>query len=129
MKVENRFRRGVHLLSQRLEHLLRTTIEAGHQAILLLNRRGYSNFVYCSSCMNAVQCKYCDATMTYHRTPGQHVGTARTPRESTPASSIATTAWPSIRCRINARIAARSSASSDSAPSAWKKSWPANSPT
>lgn len=77
MKVENRFRRGVHLLSQRLEHLLRTTIEAGHQAILLLNRRGYSNFVYCSSCMNAMQCKYCDATMTYHRTPGQHVGTAR----------------------------------------------------
>ena len=77
MKVENRFRRGVHLLSQRLEHLLRTTIDAGHQAILLLNRRGYSNFVYCSSCMNAVQCKYCDATMTYHRSPGQHVGTAR----------------------------------------------------
>jgi primosomal protein N' (replication factor Y) len=77
MKVENRFRRGVHLLSQRLEHLLRTTVESGHQAILLLNRRGYSNFVYCSSCQNAVQCKYCDATMTYHRTPGQHVGTAR----------------------------------------------------
>ena len=77
MKGENRFRRGVHLLSQRLEHLLRTTIETGHQAILLLNRRGYSNFVYCSSCMNAVQCNYCDATMTYHRTPGQQVGTAR----------------------------------------------------
>ena len=77
MKVENRFRRGVHLLSQRLEHLLRTTVEAGHQAILLLNRRGYSNFVYCSSCTNAVQCKYCDATMTYHRSPGAQVGTAR----------------------------------------------------
>lgn len=77
MKQENKFRRGVHLLSQRLEHLLRTTVEAGHQAILLLNRRGYSNFVYCSSCTNAVQCKYCDATMTYHRSPGTHVGTAR----------------------------------------------------
>jgi len=70
MKVENRFRRGVHLLGQRLEHLLRTTVESGHQAILLLNRRGYSNFVYCSSCTNVVQCKYCDATMTYHRTAG-----------------------------------------------------------
>jgi len=67
MKQENRFRRGVHLLSQRLEHLLRTTVESGHQAILLLNRRGYSNFVYCSSCQNAIQCKYCDTTMTYHR--------------------------------------------------------------
>jgi primosomal protein N' (replication factor Y) (superfamily II helicase) len=77
MKQENRFRRGVHLISQRLEHLLQTTLGAGHQAILLLNRRGYSNFVYCSSCNNAVQCKYCDATMTYHRSPGAHVGTAR----------------------------------------------------
>jgi primosomal protein N' (replication factor Y) len=67
MRQENRFRRGVHLLSQRLEHLLRTTVQAGHQAILLLNRRGYSNFVYCASCTNVIQCKYCDATMTYHR--------------------------------------------------------------
>src|SRR5205085_4589022 len=76
MKCENRFRRGVHLLSQRLEHLLRTTIESGHQAILLLNRRGYSNFVYCSSCTNVIQCKYCDATMTYHRSAGEHALTA-----------------------------------------------------
>ena len=74
MKTENRFRRGIHLLSQRLEHLLRTTLESGRQAILLLNRRGYSNFVYCSSCTNAIQCKYCDTTMTYHRTPGVHAG-------------------------------------------------------
>jgi primosomal protein N' (replication factor Y) len=77
MRQENKFRRGVHLLSQRLEHLLRTTIESGHQAILLLNRRGYSNFVYCAGCGDALQCKYCDATMTYHRTPGTHVNTAR----------------------------------------------------
>ena len=76
MKQENRFRRGVHLISQRLEHLLGVTIQSGHQAILLLNRRGYSNFVYCSSCTNAIQCKYCDTTMTYHRSPGTHVTSA-----------------------------------------------------
>jgi primosomal protein N' (replication factor Y) len=70
MKVENRFRRGVHLLSHRLEHLLRVTVESGHQAILLLNRRGYSNFVYCASCNEPIHCNYCDATMTYHRTAG-----------------------------------------------------------
>jgi primosomal protein N' (replication factor Y) len=77
MRQENKFRRGVHLLSQRLEHLLHTTLAAGHQAILLLNRRGYSNFIYCASCGDAIQCKYCDATMTYHRTPGTQVKTAR----------------------------------------------------
>jgi primosomal protein N' (replication factor Y) len=76
MKQENRFRRGVNLLSQRLEHLLRTTLESKRQAILLLNRRGYSNFVYCASCTNVIQCKYCDVTMTYHRSAGEHPGSA-----------------------------------------------------
>ena len=78
MKMEGKFRRGVHLLSQRLEHLLRTTVEAGQQAILLLNRRGYSNFVYCSSCQEAIQCKYCDATMTYHRSTASDARNATT---------------------------------------------------
>jgi primosomal protein N' (replication factor Y) len=72
MKVVNRLRRGVHLLSERLEHLLRVTVDSKHQAILLLNRRGYSNFVYCVSCQNVIQCKYCDTTMTYHRAAGAH---------------------------------------------------------
>ena len=78
MKLENRFRKGVHLLSQRLEHLLKVTVESGRQAILLLNRRGYSNFVYCSSCTNAIQCRFCDTTMTYHRSSaaGAHGATA-----------------------------------------------------
>src|SRR5207244_903155 len=70
MKVERKMRRGIHLISQRLEHLLRTTLEMKKQAILLLNRRGYSNYVFCVSCGNAVQCKYCDTTMTYHRAAG-----------------------------------------------------------
>ena len=76
MATERRLRRGVHLFSQRLEHLLRATLQAGHQAILLLNRRGYSNFVYCASCGHVMQCTYCDTTMTYHRTAGAIVGSA-----------------------------------------------------
>jgi len=76
MKVVNRYRRGVHLLSERLEYLLRATIEKKEQAILLLNRRGYSNFVYCVSCQNVIQCKYCDTTMTYHRAAGAHAKSA-----------------------------------------------------
>ena len=67
MKQQAKGRRGIHLLSERLEHLLRVTLAEGHQAIILLNRRGYSNFVFCSSCQNPVHCKYCDTTMTYHR--------------------------------------------------------------
>ncbi|HZZ44150.1 MAG TPA: primosomal protein N' [Tepidisphaeraceae bacterium] len=76
MKLQNKSRTGVHLLSERLEGLLRVTLQQGHQAILLLNRRGYSNFVYCVHCQEAVQCKYCDATMTYHRAAGTDVNSA-----------------------------------------------------
>jgi primosomal protein N' (replication factor Y) len=71
MRAEVRAHRpGVHLLSRRLEQLLQHTIEAGHQAILMLNRRGYSNFIYCPSCGHVVHCRFCDKTMTYHRSAG-----------------------------------------------------------
>jgi primosomal protein N' (replication factor Y) (superfamily II helicase) len=76
MGLVNRGRRGVHLLSPRLEFLLKATIDAGKQAILLLNRRGYSNFVHCPSCSHVVSCKYCDTTMTYHRSSGVQVSGA-----------------------------------------------------
>src|SRR5205085_8714516 len=66
-------RTGVHLFSARLEHLLKTQVDAGHQAILMLNRRGYSNFVHCPSCQHVVECKYCDTTMTYHRSVPSHI--------------------------------------------------------
>jgi primosomal protein N' (replication factor Y) (superfamily II helicase) len=72
MRQERRMRRGVHLISQRLEHLLKTTLSAGKQAILLLNRRGYSNFVFCSSCQEPIKCRFCDTTMTYHRSVEAH---------------------------------------------------------
>jgi primosomal protein N' (replication factor Y) len=77
MITERRLHRGVHLISKRLEYLLRNTIDTGQQAILLLNRRGYSNFVYCSSCGHVMQCKYCDTTMTYHRSAGASVTSAK----------------------------------------------------
>ncbi|MCS7034676.1 MAG: primosomal protein N' [Phycisphaerae bacterium] len=77
LKQEIRLRRGVHLLSQRLEHLLRVTMDSGRQAILLLNRRGYANFVHCPSCQHVMQCKYCDTTLTYHRTVGARVADGR----------------------------------------------------
>jgi primosomal protein N' (replication factor Y) len=77
LRQEAKLRRGVHLIGKRMEHLLQQTLAEKHQAILLLNRRGYSNFVYCPSCTEVVQCRYCDATMTYHRWAGPPVGSAK----------------------------------------------------
>ncbi len=48
---------------------LRETLEAGGQALILLNRRGYAPFLLCSSCGQALKCPNCDITLTYHREP------------------------------------------------------------
>ncbi len=130
MKQEARMRRGIHLLSQRLEPMRRATVDAMHQAILLLNRRGYSNFIYCASCQEAIKCKYCDTTMTYHRAAAAHALNATT-AEGIHTGSMQCHYCPrrqSAAPRL-ARSATRSSASSASARNASKKNSPANSPT
>ena len=37
------------------------------QVILLLNRRGYSNFITCKNCGYTFKCPNCDITLTYHK--------------------------------------------------------------
>ena len=41
-------------------------LDEGHQAILFVNRRGYSTFVSCRSCGYTVTCSQCNVSMTYH---------------------------------------------------------------
>ncbi|MBN1506833.1 MAG: primosomal protein N' [Sedimentisphaerales bacterium] len=55
------------LLSTPLVEHLAQTLAKKEQAILLLNRRGYSNFVFCSSCRHTLQCRNCDASLTFHK--------------------------------------------------------------
>ena len=45
---------------------LKGCLDAGKQAILFVNRRGYSTFVSCRSCGYVVTCPQCDVSMTYH---------------------------------------------------------------
>lgn len=45
---------------------LKSCLDAGKQAILFVNRRGYSTFVSCRSCGYVVTCSQCDVSMTYH---------------------------------------------------------------
>ncbi|MEO8097793.1 MAG: primosomal protein N' [Acidobacteriota bacterium] len=39
----------------------------GEQAMLMLNRRGFSSFVACRSCGERLECANCSVTLTYHR--------------------------------------------------------------
>jgi primosomal protein N' (replication factor Y) (superfamily II helicase) len=39
----------------------------GEQSMLLLNRRGFSNFVVCRGCGERMECANCSVTLTYHK--------------------------------------------------------------
>lgn len=44
---------------------------SGNQSILFLNRRGYNNYVSCTSCGKSIKCPNCSVTLTYHTTGGK----------------------------------------------------------
>ena len=43
------------------------TLDRGEQAIILLNRRGYSFVVLCRSCGEKIECENCAISMTFHK--------------------------------------------------------------
>ncbi len=53
-------------LSTALTNELARVTEMGEQAVLFLNRRGYSSQVLCRSCGQAVLCPKCSVAMNYH---------------------------------------------------------------
>jgi primosomal protein N' (replication factor Y) len=53
--------------SDELKTAIAETFERNEQAIILLNRRGFSTFALCRSCGLAIHCPNCDVTLTYHR--------------------------------------------------------------
>jgi primosomal protein N' (replication factor Y) len=61
------------LISQPLANQLAEALSKNEQAILLLNRRGYSNFIFCPSCKHILHCRNCDVTLTFHKTPGRNL--------------------------------------------------------
>jgi len=55
------------VLSRALLEGLRETQAAGRQAILFLNRRGFSYYFYCRSCGFEMKCRRCSVALTYHK--------------------------------------------------------------
>jgi primosomal protein N' (replication factor Y) len=53
-------------LSPALARALRETLADGAQAILFLNRRGFSSQIACVDCQDVSRCKHCDISLTYH---------------------------------------------------------------
>ena len=59
-------------LSRSLEQQLRAHLDAGRQALLLLNRRGFAPTLLCHECGWIALCHRCDARLIYHQ-PGRRV--------------------------------------------------------
>jgi primosomal protein N' (replication factor Y) len=55
------------LFSRQLVEETQATLDRGEQAIILLNRRGYSFVVMCRACGEKLQCENCAISLTYHR--------------------------------------------------------------
>ena len=55
------------ILSDSLKKSLDNTLMNNMQAIILLNRRGYSTFVSCQNCGYSYKCPHCEITLTYHK--------------------------------------------------------------
>jgi len=53
-------------ISDRLLNSLKERFEGGEQAILFLNRRGYSTEISCKACGQVVSCPRCSISLTYH---------------------------------------------------------------
>lgn len=55
------------MFSAKLVTALDECLNAGNQAILFLNRRGYSSYVMCRKCGYVAKCEDCDVSLVYHK--------------------------------------------------------------
>ncbi len=64
------------IFSRALQSSMTETLERGEQAILFLNRRGTSTYVFCRECGHVLRCPNCDISLTWHTwiTHGQKQG-------------------------------------------------------
>ncbi len=54
-------------ISDELSQAIKECIAAKRQAILFLNRRGFTHFFRCNSCGFEMKCKNCSVSLTYHK--------------------------------------------------------------
>ncbi len=54
------------VISRKLRREIVSAVHAGQQAVVLLNRRGYSTFVMCRDCGETLTCPHCAVSLVYH---------------------------------------------------------------
>ena len=54
------------VFSRTMSEKLGEVLGKGQQALLFINRRGFSNFILCRECGFVVRCPHCSVSLTYH---------------------------------------------------------------
>ncbi|MBN8634079.1 MAG: primosomal protein N' [Anaerolineae bacterium] len=66
--MRDELKRGnISIFSRPLQYALAEVLDRKQQAILFLNRRGQSTYVFCRDCGYVAKCPQCDNPLTYHR--------------------------------------------------------------
>jgi len=66
MRMESATRKKVVMFSKIMTSELEKIIKEKKQAIVFLNRRGFSTYISCTGCGHVMKCKRCDAILVYH---------------------------------------------------------------
>ncbi|MBO4336030.1 MAG: primosomal protein N' [Desulfovibrio sp.] len=64
---------SVPLLAKKSLETLEATLARGEQAVILINRRGFSPSLYCLDCGKSEHCPDCEIGLTYHKARGRLV--------------------------------------------------------
>ncbi len=70
MREEFRETGAEQIFARELIEQTQATLDRGEQAIILLNRRGYSFVVLCRACGEKMECENCAVALTYHKHGG-----------------------------------------------------------
>jgi primosomal protein N' (replication factor Y) len=65
--IDMKHQRQGDLISHPLRQALAQTLAQGKQTLLLINRRGYANFLLCRNCGHVIHCRNCAVSLTWHR--------------------------------------------------------------
>lgn len=65
---QSRDERGIHrYITPLLRQEIKKTLDDGNQALVFLNRRGFSAYPICTGCGQPIRCKNCDISLTLHK--------------------------------------------------------------
>lgn len=65
--MSNEYKKRNMIISDLLDENIKEVLKNKNQAMIFLNRRGFSTIISCKNCGYIFKCPHCDITLTYHK--------------------------------------------------------------